>query len=70
MSQEETILFERIQRDGAVWAEITLNRPDKGNALTMEMLERLGTLADQLRALINAHIEVLAQKDRDLDRVR
>ena len=50
MSQEETILFERIERDGAVWMEITLNRPDKGNALTMEMLERLGRLTDELRA--------------------
>jgi len=50
MSQQESILYDRIERDGAVWAEITLNRPDKGNALTMEMLQRLGTLADELRA--------------------
>jgi enoyl-CoA hydratase/carnithine racemase len=48
MTQE--VLFDRRQKDGVTWAEITLNRPDKGNALTMPMLERLGQIADELRA--------------------
>ena len=51
---EQEILFERVERDGNTWAEITLNRPDKGNALTMPML-------DQLRELV-----VVLEKDRDV----
>lgn len=47
MTQE--VLFERRQKDGVGWAEITLNRPDKGNALTMPMIERLDRIADELR---------------------
>lgn len=46
---EQEVLFDRQQKDGVTWAEITLNRPDKGNALTMPMLERLGQIADELR---------------------
>ncbi len=48
LQSEQTILYQRIERDGAVWAEITLNRPEKGNALTMGMLERLGELATKI----------------------
>ena len=46
-----------LQRDGAI-ATIVLNRPDKRNALTLEMWERLGALLaeadadDSLRCLI------------------
>ena len=32
------ILYARIEQNDTVWAEITLNRPDKGNALTLPML--------------------------------
>ena len=42
------IVLERRQRGDAAWAEIWLNRPDKGNALTMPMIERLGRIADDL----------------------
>ena len=31
-----------MERGGAAWAEITLNRPEKGNALNLPMLEQLG----------------------------
>jgi enoyl-CoA hydratase/carnithine racemase len=30
------------------WAEIRLNRPEKGNSLTMEMVRRLGEIVDDL----------------------
>lgn len=40
------VLFERIERDGKTWAEITLNRPEKGNALTMPMLRRIAELVE------------------------
>ncbi len=43
------ILFERRESGGLPWAQITLNRPDKGNALTLPMLDRLGGIADELQ---------------------
>lgn len=45
---ENEILFSRRERNGAFYAEIILNRPEKGNALTMPMLERLKSLAQEL----------------------
>jgi len=47
---EETVLFSRVPHEGAAWAEITLNRPEKGNALTLPMLEQLSALARQVAA--------------------
>lgn len=44
------ILYCRRERAGAAWAEITLNRPDKGNALTLPMLDQLETVAATIRA--------------------
>ncbi len=41
---EPAILYSRIEQDGAAWAEIKLNRPGKGNALTMAMLEQLESI--------------------------
>ncbi len=45
----------RLEREGALWL-VTLERPDKANALTGEMLTRLGDIAEQAageaRALI------------------
>jgi len=38
---ESEILYSRNVRDGVAWAEITLNRPQKGNALTLPMLDEL-----------------------------
>ena len=47
---EDDIVLERRQRGDLAWAEIWLNRPDKGNALTMSMIARLGAIADDLAA--------------------
>ncbi len=55
---EPEILINRHERDGVVWAELTLNRPQKGNALTMPMLDEIearvkSVAADQaVRALV------------------
>jgi enoyl-CoA hydratase len=55
---EEEIVLERRQRGGLDWAEIRLNRPEKGNALTMPMIDRLGEIVDaiardrQVRAVV------------------
>jgi len=51
---EPEICFLRKERGGCAWAEITLNRPLKGNALTLPMLEEL-----------ESHI-VCIQSDRNL----
>ncbi len=42
------VLLERFEQGGAAWAEITLNRPEKGNALTMPMLRQLDSYAREL----------------------
>jgi enoyl-CoA hydratase/carnithine racemase len=47
---EDEVVLERRERGGAAWVEVWLNRPDKGNALTMPMIERLGTIAGELAA--------------------
>ena len=38
---EPEILYTRIEQNGTAWAEIALNRPEKGNALNMPMIEQL-----------------------------
>ncbi len=58
MSVESEVLYQERERDGAVWAEITLNRPSKGNALTLLMLDeiermvRIVASSPQIRALV------------------
>ena len=64
MNMEQEILFERRQKDGVTWAEITLNRPDKGNALTMPMLERFGQIADELQSDRETRAVVLRARGR------
>jgi len=41
MDSEAEVLFQEHERNGQVWAEITLNRPAKGNALTLPMLDTI-----------------------------
>jgi enoyl-CoA hydratase len=38
---EPEVLYQERERKGAAWAEITLNRPNKGNALTLPMLDEI-----------------------------
>jgi enoyl-CoA hydratase len=45
---EQEVVLERRQRGGLAWAEIGLNRPEKGNALTMAMLDRLRDVVDEI----------------------
>jgi len=47
---ESEILYSRSERNGAAWAEITLNRPEKGNALTLPMLDQLATVAAEIES--------------------
>jgi enoyl-CoA hydratase len=45
---ESEIVFSRNEQCGAMCGEITLNRPEKGNALTMPMLERLDSIVSEI----------------------
>ncbi len=47
---ESEIVFSRKEQFGVTVAEITLNRSDKGNALTMEMLQRLDSILSEIEA--------------------
>lgn len=46
---DDTILDARKERGGVVFAEITLHRPEKGNALTLEMLASLERAVEAIR---------------------
>lgn len=45
---ESEIIYSRVERNDAAWAEITLNRPEKGNALTLRMLEQLESVVAEI----------------------
>jgi len=47
---EPAILYARIEQDDTAWAEITLNRPEKGNALNLPMLEQLASIVGGIEA--------------------
>jgi enoyl-CoA hydratase len=55
---QSEILFSRNEQRGVVWGEITLNRPEKGNALTPEILKQLAAIVSgietnrELRAIV------------------
>jgi enoyl-CoA hydratase/carnithine racemase len=47
---EPEILYSRHQHGDIAWGEITLNRPGKGNALNMPMLNQLASLLPEVAA--------------------
>ena len=61
---EDEILVERRLTRRLPWMEICLNRPQKGNALTMAMVDRLRALADELAADRETRAVVLRGKGR------
>jgi enoyl-CoA hydratase len=54
---ETNILYEEKKRPEGEWAEITLNRPQKGNALTLPMLMEIEGHVQRLKA--SRHIRAL-----------
>jgi enoyl-CoA hydratase/carnithine racemase len=44
------ILCHRVERNGAIWAEIELNRPAKANALTMWMIAALADVIAEIES--------------------
>jgi enoyl-CoA hydratase/carnithine racemase len=61
---DSEILYSRKERDGAAWAEITLNRPQKGNALTGPMLDELESLIAGIRSDLALRAVVLRGNGR------
>jgi enoyl-CoA hydratase len=64
LNEPELVSLERPPRGDVVVAEIWLNRPDKGNALTMAMIERLGEIADELGSDRDVRVVVLRGRGR------
>lgn len=61
---ESEIVFSRKEQFGAVCAEITLNRPDKGNALTRQMLQQLDSIVAEVAADRNIRAAVVRAQGR------
>jgi enoyl-CoA hydratase len=58
------ILYSRNEQNGIARAEITLNRPDKGNALTMGMLQQLGSIVAEIEAERAIRVVVIRGRGR------
>lgn len=58
------VALERRERNGLAVAEIWLNRPDKGNALTVPMIEGLRGIAGELAADRTTRVVVIRAKGR------
>jgi enoyl-CoA hydratase/carnithine racemase len=61
---ESEILYSRKERGEAAWVEITLNRPQKGNALTLPMLNELEALIAGIRCDLTVRAVVLRGNGR------
>jgi enoyl-CoA hydratase/carnithine racemase len=61
---EPEVLYSRKERDGMAWAEITLNRPLKGNALTLPMLNELESHIAAIRSDSTVRVVVLRANGR------
>ena len=60
---ETNILYEEKKRAEGEWAEITLNRPQKGNALTLPMLVEIDGHVQRLKA--SRHIRALVLRGNE-----
>jgi enoyl-CoA hydratase len=58
------IEFARIQQFNTICGEITLNRPEKGNALTLPMMERLRGIVTEIHADPNIRVVTLRAHGR------
>ncbi len=60
----DEVVLERRERSGRSWAEIWLNRPEKGNALTMAMITRLDSIVREIAGDRDLRAVVLRAKGR------
>lgn len=61
---EATVLYQEKKRSGGEWAEIMLNRPEKGNAITLPMLDEIEGYVHELKAAKNIRALVLRGNGR------
>jgi enoyl-CoA hydratase len=61
---ENEVLFERREQEGSAWAQIILNRPLKGNALTFPMLEELERIARMIASDKDIRVVVIRGNGR------
>ena len=61
---ESEIVFSRKEQGAAVYGEIILNRPEKGNALTMQMLERLDSVVSEIESDHDLRAVVIRSRGR------
>jgi enoyl-CoA hydratase len=61
---EAIVLYQEKKRNGGDWAEIILNRPQKGNALTLPMLDEIGGHIERLKTARNIRAVVLRGNGR------
>ena len=64
VNDTEFVRLEYRQRGSARIAEIWLDRPEKGNALTLGMIERLGSIAEDLTHDHDTRVVVLRARGR------
>jgi len=62
--QDSEILYHRAERNGTIWAEIALNRPEKANALTMTMMATLANLIGEIESDREVRAVVLRGRGR------
>jgi enoyl-CoA hydratase/carnithine racemase len=58
------ILYHRAERNGAIWAEIEINRPEKANALTMTMIASLSDVIGDIESDRDVRAVVLRGRGR------
>jgi enoyl-CoA hydratase len=63
-SRESEVLYERCEEDGRIWGEIVLNRPDKGNALNMPMIQRLSETLEKIENDRSIRVVVIKGRGR------
>ena len=61
---EPEIVYSQSDLNGVAWAEITLNRPDKGNALNMCMLEQLASIIAEIESARSYRAVVIRARGR------
>jgi enoyl-CoA hydratase len=61
---EPEILFSHHEPHGVAWGEIILNRPEKGNALTMQMLQHLAAVVSEIEADRELRVIVIRARGR------
>jgi enoyl-CoA hydratase len=62
--QGSEILYQRAERNGTIWAEMALNRPEKANALTLTMMATLANLVGEIESDREVRAVVLRGRGR------